>query len=66
MPAATESTVTPSNTTPAFLTVREAASIYRVNVKTLCAAIEAGSIKTVHFGRTIRISRDQIAALGAQ
>lgn len=57
---------TDSNATPpAYLTVREFATILRLNVKTVYAAIEAGTIKAVRFGRTIRIPRDQIAALGA-
>ncbi len=56
----------PPNPAPAYLTVREAAAILHVNVKTIYAAIEAGSIKAVRFGRTIRIPRDQFLSLGAQ
>jgi excisionase family DNA binding protein len=60
------SATTLPSTAPAYLTVREAAAILHVNIKTIYAAIDAGSIKAVRFGRTIRIPKDQFATLGAQ
>jgi excisionase family DNA binding protein len=56
--------VTTLQTVPekAVLTVREAAGLLGVNVKTLYAEIAAGRFPAIHLGRAIRISRSVIAS----
>ena len=44
------------------LTVREAAALLGVNVKTLYAEIAAGRFPAIRLGRAIRISRSVIAS----
>ena len=44
------------------LTVREAARMLGVNVKTLYAEIKAGRFPAIRLGRAIRISRSVIAS----
>jgi excisionase family DNA binding protein len=44
------------------LTVREAAGLLGVNVKTLYAEITAGRFPAIRLGRAIRISRSVIAS----
>jgi len=44
------------------LTVREAADILGVNVKTLYAEITAGRFPAIRLGRAIRISRSVVAS----
>jgi excisionase family DNA binding protein len=53
----------PVETLPAYLTVQEAASHLRLNVKTVYAAIASGALRAVRFGRTLRIPREALAAL---
>jgi excisionase family DNA binding protein len=48
---------------PPFLTVKEAAVYLRLNVKTVYAAITAGYVRSVRFGRTLRIPREALTAL---
>src|SRR5215471_2810631 len=49
---------------PEMLTVKEAAVLLRVNVKTVYAALAAGRLKHVQIGsRIIRIPRSVIASL---
>jgi excisionase family DNA binding protein len=45
------------------LTVREAAELLRVNVKTIYAFIAAKRIPVLRIGRSIRISRHVIASM---
>jgi excisionase family DNA binding protein len=44
------------------LTVREAAALLNVNVKTLYAEITAGRFPAIRLGRAIRISRSVVAS----
>ena len=46
------------------LTVREAAALLDVNVKTLYAEIKARRFPAIRLGRTIRISRTVVVAMG--
>lgn len=48
---------------PQMLTVREAAQLLRVNVKTLYAEISCGRLPHVRFGRTLRIPGSVIASM---
>lgn len=47
-------------------TVREAAQILGVNVKTLYAEIQAGRFPAIRLGRVIRISRTVLASMVEQ
>jgi excisionase family DNA binding protein len=44
------------------LTVREAAALLRVNVKTLYAEIALGHFPAIRLGRVLRISRNVVAS----
>jgi excisionase family DNA binding protein len=45
------------------LTVKEVATLLQVNVKTLYAAIESGSIPAIRVGKTIRVPTNAVASL---
>ena len=45
------------------LTVKEVAAILGVNVKTIYAGIEAGSIPAIRVGKVIRVSTNMLASL---
>lgn len=54
----------PNREGPDMLTVREAADLLRVNVKTIYAEIAAGRLRHVTLGRhIIRIPRAELASL---
>lgn len=50
---------------PLFLTVEETAALMRKGRTATYAAIERGQIPSVRVGRTLRVPRDALAALGA-
>jgi excisionase family DNA binding protein len=48
---------------PPYLTVQETAEHLRVNIKTVYAAIAAGTLRAISLGRTRRIPREALAEL---
>lgn len=50
---------------PLFLTVEETAALMRKGRTATYAAIERGQLPSVRVGRSIRVPRDALAALGA-
>jgi excisionase family DNA binding protein len=55
-----------TNELPLFLTVEETAALLRKGRTATYAAIERGQIPSVRFGRTLRVPRDALLALGAE
>jgi len=53
---------TPSLSARSTLTVREAAAVLRVNVKTLYAEINANRFPAIRLGRVIRIATSVVAS----
>jgi excisionase family DNA binding protein len=51
---------------PLFLTVAEAATLLRKGRSATYAAIERGQIPSVRVGRTLRVPRDGLLALGTE
>jgi len=51
---------------PLFLTVEETAKILRKGRSATYAAIERGQIPSVKVGRTLRVPRDALLALGTE
>lgn len=47
----------PPMTTDQYLTVSEAAELYRVSTKTIRRWVESGQVESVRIGRTIRVAR---------
>lgn len=59
---ATSAVATPGLSARSTLTVREAAAVLRVNVKTLYAEINANRFPAIRLGRVIRIATSVVAS----
>lgn len=55
---------TSADALPLFLTVEETAALLRKGRTATYAAIERGQIPSVRVGRTLRVPRDALLALG--